>query len=209
MKKYVWLVIVVFVIGIGILLYKGTYSMEEEDISVKLVLKYDSDNLENKIYDYIDMIDDEIIPMSSFVMSDVLSDNYDFLTVFAIDFILKHIDYYSDKITILDDYTYDDGYMTYTTSKYVSKDVIYKITDDVFNKKDYLIINDYLKVNNDMVPLLIINDDSFGMEIDRIVSTVESGNNYIVKVKYKDMDLVYKYVFQKVDDRLVLKNLEV
>ena len=211
MKKFGLLILLVLVIGISIFLYKGTYSIDEESMNIKekLNLKYDTDNFENKIYDYIDMIDDEVIPMSSYAMSDILSDNYDFLTVFAIDFILKHAESYSDEITILDSYTYNDGYRMYTTNKYVSKNVIYKITEDVFNKRDYLIINDYLKLTNDMVPLLLINDDNFEMKIDKIISVLESGNNYIVKVKYEDMDLIYKYIFQKVDDRLILKNLEI
>ena len=211
MKKYVWIFILVFVIGFGIFLYKGTYSIDYEnnDVVRNLNLKYDKDKLNNNFYNYIDLIDDSVISTSSFVMSDVLSENYDFLTVFAIDFILKHIDDYRSDIVTLDNYTYNDGYNDYKTNKYVSKDVIYGITNDVFGKKDYLIINEYLKLSYDMVPLLLIDKTDFAMELDEIVNVLQRGNNYEVSVKYRDNDLIYKYIFQQVDDRLILKNIEI
>jgi len=171
-------------------------------------LEYDSVNLEEEIYNYIDMIDDVLIPTSSYVMSDVLSDNYDFLTVFAINYILKNSDLFNQDIKVLDNYTYSDGYSNYSTNKYVNKDIIYKITDGVFNKRDYVIINDYLKINGDMVPLLLLYNYEFEMTIDKL-EVNKFDDNYIINVNYKDNDLVYRYVFMRSNDRLILKNLEV
>ena len=209
MKKYIWIFILVFMIGVGLFLYKGTYSIED-DVSIKkdLILEYDSVNLEEEIYNYIDMIDDVLIPTSSYVMSDVLSDNYDFLTVFAINYILKNSDLFNQDIKVLDNYTYSDGYSNYSTNKYVNKDIIYKITDGVFNKRDYVIINDYLKINGDMVPLLLLYNYEFEMTIDKL-EVNKFDDNYIINVNYKDNDLVYRYVFMRSNDRLILKNLEV
>jgi len=34
MKKYIWIFILVFMIGVGLFLYKGTYSIED-DVSIK------------------------------------------------------------------------------------------------------------------------------------------------------------------------------
>jgi len=209
MKKYIWIFILVFMIGVGLFLYKGTYSIED-DVSIKkdLILEYDSVNLEEEIYNYIDMVDDVLIPTSSYVMSDVLSDNYDFLTVFAINYILKNSDLFNQDIKVLDNYTYSDGYSNYSTNKYVNKDIIYKITDGVFNKRDYVIINDYLKINGDMVPLLLLYNYEFEMTIDKL-EVNKFDDNYIINVNYKDNDLLYRYVFVRSNDRLILKNLEV
>ena len=208
MKKYILIILLVLVVGIGIFIYKGTYSIEE-DVSVKkdLILKYD-DNVEDKFYNYIDMIDDVLIPTSSYVMSDVLSDNYDFLTVFAIKYILENEDLFKQDIEIMDKYTYNNGYMDYSTNKYVNKDIIYMITDEVFGKRDYVIINDYLEVNNDMVPLLILDEYDFEMAIQG-TEVNRFSDNYIVNVRYKDNDLIYRYIFVKDNDRLILKNVEI
>ena len=201
--------LIVLITGIIVILlvFKGTYSLDEDinDDKISLNLMYDKDNLNDNFYNYIDLIDNFVIPTSSYAMSNVLSDNYDFLTVFAIDFILKHESEYTDNIVILNDYNYGG----YHTNKYVKKDVIYKITGDVFNKKDYVIINDYLKIYDDMVPLLVVNNYDYDMQIDRIVNILEDNNTYVVSVKYNDIDLIYKYMFLKMDNRLILKNIEI
>lgn len=207
-RKVLFIVGLIFVAFIFIMLFKDTYAINEDGNS-SLVLEYDKDNLNDNFYNYIDKIDDTVIPTSSYVMSSVLSDNYDFLTVFAINYILKHSDDYIDDIVLMNNYTFNDGYNNYSTNKYVNKSVIYKITDQVFGKKDYVIINDYLKVVNDMVPLLLIYNYDFYMSIDKVINVLEDGNNYIVSVKYKDNDLIYKYIFLKDNDRLILKNIEV
>ena len=190
-----------------IFILKSTYSKGEEVIEKQndLILKFDESNLEENFYNYIDLIDGSLIPTSSFIMSSILSDNYDFLSIFAIDFILKNIDNYLDDIIVMDNYTYKN----YSTNKYVKKDVIYKITNEVFNKKDYLIINDYLNLSNDMVPLLLIDNYDFNMKIDKIINIESNNDTYIVNVKYIDNDLIYKYVFERKEDRLILKTLEV
>ena len=89
-------VVLLLVMVVGIFIYKGTYSIVDKDntsvienAGEKLILKYDSSDLETDIYNYIDMIDDILIPVSSYTMSDVLSENYDFLVLFAINYILK------------------------------------------------------------------------------------------------------------------------
>ena len=211
-KKYLLLVVLVFIIGTILLIYKitkETYSLNEEVMGKDLILKYDNDNLSNNFRNYVDLIDDSLIPIASFVMSDVLSDNYDFLTVFAINYILNNIEDFEEDIYAMDNYIYNNGYITYSTNKYVKKDLIYRITNEVFNKKDYVIINDYLKIDDNMVPLLLIDNYNFDMKIEKILDIINKDDNYVVKVKYSDNDLIYKYIFEKNADRLILKNLEV
>ena len=208
MKKVVWIVILFLIIGVSLLIYKGTYSLDE-DTGVKrdLILRYEGID-DDKIINYIDMIDDVLLPISSYTMSDILSNNYDFLTAFAINYILKNSDLFRQDITIMDDYVYNNGYMNYSTNKYVNKEIIYMITSGVFNKRDYVIINDYLEVRNDMVPLLLLYNNDISMNISK-AEVNRFNDNYIVNVWYENNDLVYKYIFVYDDDRLILKNLEI
>ena len=142
-------------------------------------------------------------------MSNTLNDNYDFLTIFAINFILNNEKYYKNDIVLGDYYTYNDGYNTYTTNKYINIDIIYDITYNILGKNNYYIINDYLTIENNLLPLLLIKDYQFFMDIEEIIDIVKFSNNYEVSVKYKNMDLIYKYIFEEENNQLIIKNIEV
>ena len=191
---------------ITISLLNNSYALNEEEINniSKLdIMLEQNDNA--SIYDYIDLIDDSLIPTATFNMSNKLNENYDFLTIFAINFILNNEEYYKDKILIGNEYIYND----YTTNKYIDIKEIYDITSNILGKRDYYIISDYLKVENDLIPLLLIRDYSFNMEIEEIINVNSVENALEVLVKYKNIDLIYKYVLEKQEDKYIISNIEV
>ena len=210
--------ILVFFITIFLIVFalKKSYALDEntieelidnDEINLDIIL----DNIDDteEVYNYIDLIDDSLIPTASFNLSDKLNDNYDFLTIFAINFILNNEEYYKNDIIIEKDYIYNDGINKYVTNKYIDINKLYNITYNILGKKDYYIINDYLKVNDNVIPLLLINDYSFMMELEKIIDITNQNNKYEVLVKYKNFDLIYKYVFEKTLDRYIVNNIEV
>ena len=181
--------------------------MEEEYVlNLDLYDNKDNDVLKNALYDYIDLVDNIIIPNATYEVYDKLSDNYEFLTKFAISLILDNSDYYD--IIIGDNYIYRNEYgIEYSTNKYVSIDTIYEITNSVFGIDYYYIVNDYLGIKNDLVPLLEIDEHSFDMDIDSITNIIYNDDYIDVYVKYKDMDIEYIYRFIKKDNRIVISDL--
>lgn len=175
-------------------------------ISLDLYNNNDQNSFKNELYNYIDIIDDSLISNSSFVMSDKLSENYDFLTKFAISFILDNDEYYD--ITLMDEYVYTDMYGNeFSTNKYIDIDKIYEITDSVFGVGYYYILNDYIDINNDMVSLLELDNREFDVEIEKIVN-IDRYDKYVdVVVKYMDNELEYVYRFEYIDNRLFVSDL--
>ena len=47
------------------------------------------------------------------------------------------------------------------------------------------------------------------MELDKIENIVKFANNYEVSVKYKNIDLTYKYIFEKIDNIYIINNIQV
>ena len=176
--------------------------LENKELDIKL------ENIEDydEVHKFIDLIDDSLIPTASFNMSDVLNDNYDFLSVFAINFILNNEEYYKNDIVYGENYVYDSYGYKCETNKYIDINKIYDITYNILGKKDYYIVNDYLKIENNLVPLLLLNNYSFMMEIDSIVDIVKFSEKYEVIVKYKDIDITYKYIFEKLNDNYIINN---
>ena len=209
MKNKLILVFGVLFISILVLVSGNSFAnpVEEKD-NLDLNLIY-SDNLEmfeRDIYDFIDLVDNNLIPNTSFNISDKLNENYDFLTKFAISFILDNRGYY--EIIEGQDYVYKNEYGdVFITNEYINIDTIYEITNKVFGVEYYYILNDYLEVENELLPLLEIEEKIFSMNIDNIVS-IDKFSDYIdVVVKYKDNDLDYIYRLEYVDNRLVISNL--
>ena len=175
-------------------------------ISLNLYDNNDQDSFKNELYNYIDIIDDSLISNSSFVMSDKLSENYDFLTKFAISFILDNEEYYD--ITLMDEYVYTDIYGNdFKTNKYINIDKIYEITNSVFGVDYYYILNDYIDINNDTVSLLELDNREFDVEIEKIVN-IDRYDKYVdVVVKYMNNELEYVYRFEFIENRLFVSDL--
>ncbi|MBQ8218991.1 MAG: hypothetical protein IJZ79_04490 [Bacilli bacterium] len=192
--------------------YQDSYSIEMDNINdINLILEDNSDIniLKDNIYNYIDMIDDNLITNSSYNMSNILSENYDFLVNFSIAFILNNIDYYEEDIITMNEYTYMDLYgNTYRTDKYISIDTLYDITYNVFGKRYFYIDNEIIKVRDNLLPLLNINSNNIIMNIDNI-QVVKINNGYNVYVKYQELEYKYIYNFINVDNHLVINNVSI
>lgn len=215
--KLKYLVVICGVLLLTIFAIDNSYAIDDkeinniEDLKLDITLEYDENEviLNNNIYNFIDLVDDYLIPTATFNMSDKLNENYDFITIFAINFILNNEEYYKNSIILGEEYIYDDGYNTYKTNKYVDVNVLYDITYNILGKKNYYIINDYLNTENNLVPLLLIDSYDFSMNLKELVSIEKNNSKYIVSVKYDNMDLIYKYTFEIMDNMLIISNLEV
>lgn len=193
----------------------SSFALDEETIdSLETIGNNESNislndiNNKEEVYRFIDLIDDSLIPTASFNMSDKLNDNYDFLTIFAINFILNNEEYYKNDIVYGESYVYSND-VNIKTNKYINIDKLYDVTYNILGKKDYYIVNNYLKVENDFIPLLLVDSYPFIMEIDNVDDVVKFSNNYEVLVKYKDMDMTYKYIFEKNDNGYYISNIVV
>lgn len=141
------------------------------------------EELYNNIYSFIEKNDDLLIALSSYELSDILSNNYDFLKRYAVNYIIDNINDYENKIN----------------NNYISVDEIYKITDNVFGK-NYFYINDLNKVE------LVKDDRRFRKDIRNL--KVDNNGNYVsVIVNYGDIS--YKFILLEKEDRLIVENIEV
>ena len=211
-KRYMFLIVIFSFFGFFLFVgNKQSYAYDsesEDDFDINLIYSEDKNIFKNDLYSFLDLVDNSLFAMSSYSMSDNLDENYDFLTNFAISFILINEDVYNDEIITGSEYVYTDSLGNkYNTNKYVSVGLIYDITDSIFGKRDFLIINEQLNHDSDLIPLLLIKDNVSFMEIEEIKDFSRFANKYNVNVKYKDMDLEYIYVFSELDGRLVLNNV--
>lgn len=209
--KIKYLTIIFTAILIIIFLLNKSYALDEETIenitNKELNISLKNINNPSEVYNFIDLIDDSLLPTATYNMSDKLNDNYDFLTIFAINFILNNEEYYKDSIITKEDYTYTINNNTYTTNKYIDINKIYDITYNILGKNNYYILNDYLKIEDNIVPLLLLDKYPFIMELETISNVVYFSNNYEISVKYKNTDLTYKYIFEKLDDQYIINNI--
>lgn len=208
--KTKYLIILFTIILTIIFLLNKSYALDEEvfeNTNKELNISLKNINNPSEVYNFIDLIDDSLLPTATYNMSNKLNDNYDFLTIFAINFILNNEEYYKDSIIIKDNYTYTINNNTYTTNKYIDVSKIYDITYNVLGKNNYYILNDYLKIEDDIVPLLLIDEYPFIMEIEEISDVVYFSNNYEISVKYKNINLTYKYILEKLDNQYIINNI--
>lgn len=202
---------VVLLLFLCVSLFRGSYANEEGDDNINLEL-YDDDNVEilkdNMEY-FIDLVDNSIIVNSSYNFSDKLNENYDFLTKFAISFILDNEKYFD--VIYGDDYTYIDEYgRKYTTNKYINVKDIYEITDSILGVGYYYIMDDNLVVNSDIVALVDMDYPDMEMLFDEIEDIIVGNNYYDVYVKYSGSDFRYVYRFEiALGGRLFISNLSI
>ena len=213
MNKKVILVISIFLVMGIVLLSRDSYAsevIEENTNNIDLILEDNSnmDEFRNDILNYIDLVDDRLIPNSSFSLSSKLNENYDFITKFIISFILDNREYYD--IVNGEMYRYIDEYKNvYETKEYISLDKLYEISNSVFGVEYYYILDDYIKIDNDMIPLIMIDDISFDIEIERIIDIYKYDKYMDVVVKYVDSEIEYVYTFENINNRYVISNLNV
>ena len=153
MKRKELLLIIILIIGILstiTLISSNTKALpvsSEIDYTKKITYYEDEDLLVQNIKEFISQNDDILIALSSYEDGEILSDNYDYMTNIAINYILDNKDNYQDKI---EDNMIDIKY-------------IYEITYNFFGKKNYYIKD---QIDN-KIPLIKI-DKRFKMNLDSI-----------------------------------------
>lgn len=209
MKK--WL----FVLGVGIFTivmmsnvinstFAYPYNLDEA------VLFYEDDYrlMEENIGKYLKNIDDLLIVNSSFELSDILVENYDFLVYFAMDYIFLHYESYQDKIISGEDYYYTTRELEVkSTNQYISLEEIYVITDRYFGVRDFSLVNVNIKVVNDYVTLIDYTELSFSLELESV--QVEVIDDIVYAKVYYENDVCYLYAFSNENYVLKLMNIEV
>lgn len=185
-KKYI---LGTFIILTSILLtinIKGSYVKKSNEN----ILELNDQNFNQNIKEYIDKIDNSLIPSTSFHLSNTLNENYDFLVLFALDFINNNQDHFQ--------------IIEKELNKYVKLEDIYKITEQIFGQKYFALINEELELEDNLVPLKL-KKNNFSMQIEN----VEIKNNYDVYVKYENIEQKYIYEFKKENNKIILYNLKV
>lgn len=176
-KKYIFSFIIITSILLT-LSFNGSFAKTDP-------LTLNQENFEKNIKDYIDIIDDYLIPNTSFEISDILSENYDALVNFSLDYINDNKENYEIIIE--------------NNKEYINVDEIYKITNKFFGQKYFVILNE--EVENNLIELKKNLN-----EIKMIIKDIEI-NNYTVCVTYENIDLKYIYEFKNNDDNLILYNV--
>lgn len=207
MKRKTFIIILIIAITVVYISKKTVSTNELSTINTELIIE-NEDNLTNKLQSYIDLIDNSIITQSSYAYSSTLSENYDFLVNFAISLIINNKEYYQEEIVSGETYNYNKDGISYKTNEYINKEKIYEITNDVFGKKYFYIINEQFE-DNGLIPLLLLENKKFDMQIEKIINIKKYDNTYDVYVKYKNNELPYIYRFKKVENRLIVDNLSI
>ena len=196
MKRRELLLIIILIIGILstiTLISSNTKALpvsSEIDFTKKITYYEDEDLLVQNIKEFISQNDDILIALSSYEDGEILSDNYDYMTNIAINYILDNKDNYQDKI---EDNMIDIKY-------------IYEITYNFFGKKNYYIKD---QIDN-KIPLIKI-DKRFKMNLDSIKikiiknSSIEAYTKYILGKETMN----YKYIFKIENNGIYLENIEV
>ena len=206
-----YLLLLLFIISlIGVIIYSNKSYAYTDNYDYTLFYKEDYNELENNIKVYLKDIDYLIYNNSDYTTYNTLSDNYEFMINFALDYISINKDKYNDKIVIKDNYNYIDRYNnSLSTNEYISIDIIYDITYKYFGKKDFIILNDNVNVidnyislssNKFIIPNLEINNISISKEEDKVIA----------KIKYvNDNNTTYNFIFNNIDGILKITNVEV
>ncbi len=212
MKKKIFLITLIVITSIFIIfsIFKNTYAYDYKDYDYTLFYKEDREELTGDIEKYIYDIDYLIYNNSNFSIYDSLTDNYEFMVDFAIDYISAHKDKYQDKIVLLEAFKYTDNhYHDKVTNEYIDIDTIYDITNKYFGIKDFLILNDNINMIDKYISLSSNTNKSIYLNIYSI-NIEEKEDLVFVYVKYiNDLDTNYIYTFKIDNNILKLSNVEV
>lgn len=196
------LTLLLIVITLFVSQNKTSYSLEEDSPisqSINLDLEYTTNEtiLKNDLYNFINLIDNTLIPLYEYNDDLSLNDNYQFMTNFALNFISNNLTYYQSQIIT-----------NSSSEKYVPIDLIYKITNSVFNRRYYHITNPNLTIKNDNI-LLNTENYPIEMQLANINKLTKNDNQLLVTVKYLEMDFLYQYEFLITNNKLSLKNINI
>lgn len=211
-KKKILLITLIVISSIFTIfsIFKNTYAYDYKDYDYTLFYKEDSNQLSEDIKKYISDIDYLIYNNSEFSVYDNLSDNYEFMVDFAIDYICMHKDKYKEKIVLLEPYKYiDKHHYNKSTNEYIDIDTIYDITNKYFGVKDFVILNKNVNIINKYISLSSTTKNKIYLEIERI-NIIEENDKVIASIKYKnDIETNYIYTFKINNNILKIYNVEV
>lgn len=196
MKRKELLLIIILIIGILstiTLISSNTKALpvsSEIDFTKKITYYEDEDLLVQNIKEFISQNDDILIALSSYEDGEILSDNYDYMTNIAINYILDNKDNYQDKI---EDNMIDIKYIYEITYNFFGKKNYY-IKDQIDNKIPLIKINKRFKMNLDSIKIKIIKN-----------SSIEAYTKYILGKETMN----YKYIFKIENNEIYLENIEV
>ena len=196
MKRKELLLIIILIIGILstiTLISSNTKALpvsSEIDFTKKITYYEDEDLLVQNIKEFISQNDDILIALSSYEDGEILSDNYDYMTNIAINYILDNKDNYQDKI---EDNMIDIKYIYEITYNFFGKKNYY-IKDQIDNKIPLIKINKRFKMNLDSIKIKIIKN-----------SRIEAYTKYILGKETMN----YKYIFKIENNEIYLENIEV
>lgn len=196
MKRKELLLIIILIIGILstiTLISSNTKALpvsSEIDFTKKITYYEDEDLLVQNIKEFISQNDDILIALSSYEDGEILSDNYDYMTNIAINYILDNKDNYQDKI---EDNMIDIKYIYEITYNFFGKKNYY-IKDQIDNKIPLIKINKRFKMNLDSIKIKIIKN-----------SSIEAYTKYILGKEIMN----YKYIFKIENNEIYLENIEV
>ena len=212
MNKKILLIILIMISSVFIIfnIFKKTYAYDYKDYDYTLFYKKDKEELASDIKKYIYDIDYLIYNNSNFSVYDRLTDNYEFMVNFAIDYINTHKDKYQDKVVLLETFKYKDNYYhDKVTNEYIDIDTIYDITNKYFGIKDFLILNDNINKIDKYISLSgntskDIDLDICSVDIEELDSVVQASIKYT-----NDSEANYIYTFRIDNNILKLSNVEV
>ena len=202
------IVLVAIISLIIIYIASNSFAYEYKNSEYTLFYNEDESKMKEAINEYISDLDNYLIPNSSYIYSEILTENYDFITNFALDYIINHKELYIDRIKYLDLFSYYDvDNREQSTNEYIDIEEIYNITDKYFGIRDYYIINDNVREIENYISLSDYTKRIFSKEIKEI-KIEKKDNTLIAIIKYDDID-IHKYTFKIINNVLKIYNIEV
>ena len=195
-KKWFYIIYITFMLIVLFnMISNSSFAYEYKNEKYTLFYKDNMKELSNDISIFLDEIDNYILPNATYMYSNVLTENYDFLCNFAISYIINNREIFNNEIKKEDN------------NFYVEKDLIYDITNKYFGIKDFQFINRN-QLNKDG---LILLEEYNGVLFNNKIVSVNAYKMYQyvnADVSYENGDN-YRYIFKNNDGILKLYDVEV
>ena len=195
-KKWFYIIYITFMLIVLFnMISNSSFAYEYKNEKYTLFYKDNMKELSNDISKFLDEIDNYILPNATYMYSNVLTENYDFLCNFAISYIINNREIFNNEIKMEDN------------NLYVEKDLIYDITNKYFGIKDFQFINRN-QLNKDG---LILLEEYNGVLFNNKIVSVNAYKMYQyvnADVSYENGDN-YRYIFKNNDGILKLYDVEV
>lgn len=195
-KKWFYIIYITFMLIVLFnMISNSSFAYEYKNEKYTLFYKDNMKELSNDISIFLDEIDNYILPNATYMYSNVLTENYDFLCNFAISYIINNREIFNNEIKKEDN------------NFYVEKDLIYDITNKYFGIKDFQFINSN-QLNKDG---LILLEEYNGVLFNNKIVSVNAYKMYQyinADVSYENGDN-YRYIFKNNDGILKLYDVEV